>query len=151
VHFALGMGYQKIGLAFCWELFRETEILTPVLARFFTVFPVCCRIGSAEEPGPDRTAGGNGSVCNPVAQAAVLEKAKTELNVLVGACMGSDLLFTAHSHAPVTTLFVKDRTLAHNPVGAIYTRYHLEALRRSGSSPIPEGGRGDVEGKLGLR
>jgi uncharacterized metal-binding protein len=63
-----------------------------------------------------------------VAQARLLAEARTELNVLAGLCLGCDLLFTRRSRAPVTTLFVKDRSLAHNPVGAIYTRYHLEGL-----------------------
>ena len=40
------MGYRRIGLAFCWELFREAETLSGVLSRFFEVKPVCCRIGS---------------------------------------------------------------------------------------------------------
>ena len=39
--------------------------------------------------------------------------------------MGHDLLFTEHSHAPVTTLVVKDRILAHNPLGQ-YTQNTIE-------------------------
>jgi uncharacterized metal-binding protein/predicted Fe-Mo cluster-binding NifX family protein len=123
VHFGLGMGYRRVGLAFCRELFEETETLTRVLSRFFTVVPVCCRVGL--RPGAD---GAEPHSCNPVAQAAVLSAARTDLNVVVGLCLGADLVFNERSRAPVTTLFVKDRSLAHNPVGAIYTRYHLEKL-----------------------
>jgi uncharacterized metal-binding protein len=138
-HFALGMGYRRVGVAFCWELFRETDILVPVLARFFDVVPVCCRVGTTPEPDPSRL---EPVRCNPALQAWILERAGTELNVLVGPCMGCDLIFSAHSHAPVTTLFVKDRTLAHNPVGAIYTQYHLDALRegRAPAGPAPAAG-----------
>jgi uncharacterized metal-binding protein len=39
---------------------------------------------------------------------------------------GHDILFTEHSKAPVTTLAVKDRVLAHNPLGAIYSNYYLK-------------------------
>ena len=124
VHFGLGAGYRRVGLAFCWELYREVETLVHVLERFFTVVPVCCRIGAnGSRPG-------EAPPCNPVAQARILREAGTDLNVIAGLCMGCDLLFTERSHAPVTTLFVKDRSLAHNPVGAIYTRYHLEELER---------------------
>ena len=42
--------------------------------------------------------------------------------------MGHDLLFTEHSHAPVTTLVVKDRILAHNPLGAVYSKYYRNKL-----------------------
>ena len=59
-------------------------------------------------------------------QALVLNKEKTDLNVILGLCIGHDILFTQHSQAPVTTLAVKDRVLAHNPLGAIYSNYYLE-------------------------
>jgi uncharacterized metal-binding protein/predicted Fe-Mo cluster-binding NifX family protein len=116
VHFGLEMDLRRIGLAFCREMFREIEVLVPLLTRFFDVVPVCCRVGASE-------------ACNPALQASVLEHANTDLNVIAGLCLGSDLIFTLRSHAPVTTLFVRDRTLAHNPVGAIYTRYHLDQMR----------------------
>lgn len=40
-----------------------------------------------------------------------------------------ELSFSAYSEAPVTTLAVKDRVLAHNPLGAIYSGYHLKKIR----------------------
>jgi uncharacterized metal-binding protein len=133
VHFCLGVGYRRIGLAFCWELHREIDVLVPVLRRFLTVFPICCRVGAAPAPGSDR------SPCNPVALARLLAAEGTELNVAAGLCLGSDILFAARSRAPVTTLFVKDRSLAHNPVGAIYTRYHLKDLTAERGGPRPAG------------
>ena len=45
--------------------------------------------------------------------------------MIVGLCMGADCVFTARSEAPVTTLFVKDRSLANNPIGAVYSEYYL--------------------------
>ncbi len=129
VHFGVGMGYERLGLAFCWELFAEAETLTRVLSRFFTVIPVCCRVGT----GASKEGNGGGR-CNPVLQARILNGAKTDLNVLAGLCLGCDVLFAAESQSPITTLFVKDRSLAHNPVAAIYTRYHLEELEREGAS-----------------
>ena len=62
-------------------------------------------------------------MCNPVGQATLLNEAETELNILCGLCVGHDAVFGMTSRAPVTTLIVKDRVLAHNPVGAIYSRY----------------------------
>ena len=52
-------------------------------------------------------------------------KETTDLNIILGLCIGHDILFTQHSEAPVTTIVVKDRVLAHNPVGAIYSNYYL--------------------------
>ena len=59
-------------------------------------------------------------MCNPIAQAEFLNKAKTDFNVVIGLCVGHDSLFIKYSKAPVTVLAVKDRVLAHNPLGAIY-------------------------------
>jgi uncharacterized metal-binding protein len=59
-------------------------------------------------------------MCNPISQAELLNRAGTELNVIMGLCVGHDSLFTKHSKGLVTTLVTKDRVLAHNPVGALH-------------------------------
>ena len=61
--------------------------------------------------------------CNPVAQARFLNQMKTDLNLIVGLCVGHDMLFTKYSDAPVTTLVVKDRVMGHNPVGVLYGQH----------------------------
>ncbi len=53
-------------------------------------------------------------------QAQLLEEADTEVNVVIGLCVGHDMLFSAYSAAPVTTLVVKDRAMFHNSVGGLY-------------------------------
>ena len=63
------------------------------------------------------------ALCSPVGQAALLAKAGTQLNVVIGLCVGHDSLFFMHSKAPATVLIAKDRVLAHNPAGALYSRY----------------------------
>ena len=62
-------------------------------------------------------------MCNPAGQAAMLNEAGSQLNIICGLCVGHDAIFSRASRAPVTTLIVKDRVLAHNPAGAIYSRY----------------------------
>jgi uncharacterized metal-binding protein len=59
-------------------------------------------------------------MCNPIAQALYLNEMATELNIIIGLCVGHDSLFYKHSDAMVTTLVAKDRVLAHNPAGALY-------------------------------
>jgi uncharacterized metal-binding protein len=61
------------------------------------------------------------ALCNPILQAELLNRKKTQLNVIVGLCVGHDTLFIKHSEAPVTTLITKDRVLGHNPAAALYT------------------------------
>jgi uncharacterized metal-binding protein len=64
-------------------------------------------------------------MCNPIGQAAILDAAGCTLHILLGLCVGDDTLFIKHAKAPVTVLAVKDRVLAHNPLGALYTARHI--------------------------
>ena len=59
-------------------------------------------------------------MCNPILQAKTLNNEKTQLNVVIGLCVGHDSLFYKYSDALTTTLITKDRVLAHNPAGALY-------------------------------
>ncbi|NLY70124.1 MAG: DUF1847 domain-containing protein, partial [Clostridiales bacterium] len=59
-------------------------------------------------------------MCNPIGQAYFLNKEETDFNIVFGLCVGHDSLFIKYSNAPVTVLAVKDRVLAHNPLGALY-------------------------------
>jgi len=128
VHYCIGMEYTHLGVAFCVEMFREAETLVAVLRRFFEVSSVCCKLGGITPEEVHLPSGPNDVVCNAVGQAAFLNMKETELNVLVGLCVGCDTVFSQYSRAPVTTLFVKDKMLANNPVGAIYSKYYLEDL-----------------------
>ena len=49
-----------------------------------------------------------------------MAKEKTDLNVVVGLCVGHDSLFMKYSKAPVTTLITKDRVTGHNPAAPLY-------------------------------
>ena len=92
----------------------------------FEVVSVICKTGSipkdkAGVPQQFRVRPGTYEVmCNPIAQARLLAEHGTDLNVIVGLCVGHDTLFIKHSEAPVTYLIVKDRVLAHNPAGALH-------------------------------
>ncbi|KYK36692.1 MAG: DUF1847 domain-containing protein [Theionarchaea archaeon] len=125
--FAKEMGYKKLGLAFCVGLSEEARKIQEIL-KDFDVVSVCCKVCgiSKEEYNLEKIEGERYEAsCNPMGQATVLNKENTELNIVVGLCVGHDVLFYKHSNAPVTTLAVKDRILAHNPLGAIYSAYYF--------------------------
>ncbi|MGD8387762.1 MAG: DUF1847 domain-containing protein [Desulfobacteraceae bacterium] len=60
------------------------------------------------------------AMCNPVLQARVLNEEATDLNVLLGLCVGHDSLFFRYAEAPTTVLAAKDRVTGHNPLAAVY-------------------------------
>lgn len=125
--FAHKCNYKKLGLAFCIGLSNEANTLTKILMHNgFEVDSIICKTGSVpkefleikqdEKLKPDTFE----PMCNPIGQAMALNKAKTEFNILLGLCVGHDSLFIKHADAPVTVFAVKDRVLAHNPMGALY-------------------------------
>ena len=132
VLFARLQGYKKLGVAFCIGLSPEAELFTNfLLNERFQVATACCMCGglSSDEvslPEEDKIVPGHRQpLCNPIGQAAVLDNEGCEFNILMGLCVGDDSLFIKHSEAPVTVLAVKDRVLAHNPLGALYTSKHM--------------------------
>jgi uncharacterized metal-binding protein len=139
VYFGLEMQYQKVGIAFCINLFEQAGVLARVLDRFFEVSSVCCRIGkvhsAATADNPDSSMADlefDNVPCNPVGQAEILNHLGTDINIIAGLCMGMDCVFTEVSQAPVTTLFVKDKMLANNPIGAVYSDFYLDEIARQG-------------------
>ncbi len=126
--FASMMGYRKLGLAFCVGLRREAKVVEQFYgAQGFEIVSVMCKAGgvSKERIGvrdEEKVAPGTyETMCNPVFQAEVMNREGTDLNVVLGLCVGHDSLFFRFAQAPCTVLAVKDRLLGHNPLAAVYT------------------------------
>lgn len=129
IRFAKEMEYKRLGLAFCVGLAKEARILSEILRKDFVVDSIICKVGGVDKKTfslPNIRDDRYEACCNPIGQAKYLAEAGTDLNIIVGLCVGHDILFTKYSQAPVTTLVVKDRVLAHNPLGAIYSNYWLK-------------------------
>jgi len=125
--FAKKCGFKNLGLAFCVGLRREAQVLTRVFKNNeFEVESVMCKVGSFPKEFLGLTdqqkirPGQYEAMCNPIAQAELLDKAQTQLNIILGLCVGHDTVFIKHSQAPVTVIAVKDRVLGHNPLAAVY-------------------------------
>lgn len=131
VEFCKAMRYQKIGIAFCIGLSEEAKLIDEYLAKFFTVHSVCCKVCGIskdhlglQQIKPDTRE----TMCNPLLQAEILKQNNVEFSVTVGLCVGHDALFTRACQMPVSCLVAKDRVLAHNPLGAVYSRYWRRKL-----------------------
>jgi uncharacterized metal-binding protein len=128
IQFSKKNGYKKLGLAFCGGLAREAQMLTDILEnKGFEVASVCCKVGAVPKEtiglqpdekidGPDNYE----SMCNPIAQAELLNSQNVDLAVLLGLCMGHDTLFIKYCRVPMTVIAVKDRVTGHNPLAALY-------------------------------
>lgn len=127
MEFARKLGVTKLGLIFCAGFRYEADILTDILeTNGFRVVSVGCKAGAvpkewigvsdSEKVRPGRPE----MMCNPLAQAELLNTSHTGLNILMGQCVGHDSLSMKHLKAPVVCLVAKDRVLAHNTVAALY-------------------------------
>jgi len=134
VLFAKQLQYKRIGLAFCIGLSEEAKVIEEILSKHFEVVSICCKVCGIDKKDfdlPQISSGNKEVMCNPAGQAQLLNDAKTQLNVICGLCVGHDAIFAKVSDAPVTTLIAKDRVLAHNPAGAIYSRYIRKRFNES--------------------
>lgn len=135
--FAHRLGAQKLGIAHCIGLSREAKLARDILmAGGFEVYAACCKVGTIPKEAiglsdEDKVRPGEfEALCSPVGQAALLAKAGTEFNIVIGLCVGHDSLFFMHSEAPVTVLVAKDRVLGHNPVACLHSHYYYDRLAK---------------------
>jgi len=124
------MGWKSVGVAFCVGLAEEARALCEFLeGRGLEVYSVCCKVGGIPKSKlslPELKPGDK--ICNPRLQARLLNEVDTDLNVLVGLCVGHDIIFIEESEAPVTVAVVKDRRLAHCPALALTNGYYKRKL-----------------------
>lgn len=126
IEFAKKIGAKKIGIATCVGLINESRIFSKILKKNgFEVYGVACKVGAVEKKkiniGDEYIKKPGESMCNPIMQAKLLDKAQTDLNVVIGLCVGHDSLFYKYTNTITTTLITKDRVLGHNPAVALYT------------------------------
>lgn len=130
IEFAKRIGAKKIGIATCDGLIEESKIFAEILtARGLEYYSAICKVGSVDKTEigileeHKIKPGSHEAMCNPILQARILNYHNTDLNVVVGLCVGHDSLFTKYSKALVTNLVTKDRITGHNPVAALYTAH----------------------------
>jgi len=132
MQFAHRLGAKHLGIATCVGLIQESRILHEILeAHGFEVSSVCCKVDSIDKLDlglkQEETLHPEGEfdpACNPIGQAKILNEIGTDLNLLVGLCVGHDTLFYKYAQAPTTVVVVKDRVTGHNPAAVLYTSHH---------------------------
>ena len=125
MEFAQKINARRIGIANCIGLINEARIFARILqANGFEAYSVICKVAGQAKSSvgiPAECENIGAAMCNPILQARLLNEAKTDLNVVIGLCVGHDSLFYRYSDAYVTTLVTKDRVTGNNPAAALYT------------------------------
>ena len=137
MEFARKINARKIGIANCIGLINEARIFARILrTNGFEVYSVICKVAGKPKSSvgiPAVCENIGAAMCTPILQARLLNNAQTDLNVVIGLCVGHDSLFYKYSDAYVTTLVTKDRVTGNNPAAALYTaqsyykkKFHLD-------------------------
>ncbi len=144
VEFAKNLKLSKIGIASCVGLIRELGMISELfIGAGFDTISVACQIGKISPEARGVIVDSKdfrGGYCNPIAQAEILNRENTQLNFMIGLCLGHDILFTRYSKAPVSVLIVKDRVTGHNPAVALYSSMHHRALKSLYCNKDKDGG-----------
>ena len=113
---------ENVLLSVC--LWLQARIFAKILrANGFEAYSVVCKVSGQAKSSmgiPAECESIGPAMCNPILQARLLNQAKTDLNVVIGLCVGHDSLFYKYAEAPCTTAVTKDRVLCHNPAAALY-------------------------------
>jgi uncharacterized metal-binding protein len=120
------LGATRLGISFCVGFREEARILSKILkTNGFEVSSVCCKTGSTpkEEAGIQDAQkvrpGTREMICNPLAQAELLNRDRIHFALVLGQCVGHDAATFKALDAPAVCLVAKDRVLAHNTVAAL--------------------------------
>ena len=117
IEFVHKMDYKKIGLAYCYgmeetaknlkNLFRENNI---------KLTPVSCSVGALAQDEINAESCIHKVSCNPIGQASQLNSEGADFVLIMGICLGHDLILQRNLNADFTTVAVKDRVYNHNPL-----------------------------------
>ncbi|AHF07004.1 DUF1847 domain-containing protein [Desulfitobacterium metallireducens] len=113
--------YQKIGVAYCFGMEKEATLLRDYLIQHTGLKPVMvsCTVDGIKESELDTQKTNSTVSCNPLGQANILNSSGVEFTILMGLCLGHDILIQKYLTMDFTTFVVKDRVLEHNPILAL--------------------------------
>jgi uncharacterized metal-binding protein len=117
IAFSKQMKYQRIGLAYCYGMENEVKQIADILRiNELKVRAVSCTVGGISQNEVNPESEYCSVSCNPLGQAKQLNQEGVDLVLMVGLCLGHDILFQREIKVDCTTLVVKDRVRNHAPL-----------------------------------
>jgi Uncharacterized metal-binding protein conserved in archaea len=115
------MKYKKVGLAYCYGMESDAKHLKETFkSKGIGLQTVSCTVGAINQNEIDTTSCTEKVSCNPVGQACQLNSESVDFVLIMGICLGHDILLQKNLKADFTTFVVKDRVFAHAPLKALY-------------------------------
>lgn len=122
VDFIRTQKYQKVGLAYCYGMENDAARMKGYFReRGIVLRTVSCTVGGMAQQAANERSSDPHVSCNPLGQAEQLNAEKTDLVILMGICLGHDILLQRSLQCDFTTFVVKDRVHQHRPLDALRT------------------------------
>jgi uncharacterized metal-binding protein len=117
IAFAKKMDYKRIGLAYCYGMEKQVQQIAAIFrTNELNIRAISCTVGGIPQNQLNPESAFCTVSCNPIGQARQLNNENVDLVVMIGLCLGHDILFQREVKADCTTLVVKDRVFNHAPL-----------------------------------
>lgn len=120
IEFIKLMQYKRVGLAYCYGMEQTASILRDVLKEAGILLQtISCSVGGVLQDAVNEKSCIHKVSCNPLGQAYQLNAEEVDFVIIMGICLGHDILLQKNLKADFTTFIVKDRVHNHNPLLAL--------------------------------
>lgn len=120
IEFSKHMQYQRVGLAYCYGMESDAILVRDIFKKEgINLQTISCSLGSLLQDAVNEASCIHKISCNPIGQAHQLNAENVDFVIIMGICLGHDILLQKNLHADFTTFIVKDRTNNHNPMESI--------------------------------
>lgn len=120
IEFIKTMDYQRVGLAYCYGMENDARTVREIIReQGIRVSGISCTVGGVAQDEINPQSCIHKVSCNPIGQATQLNDEGVDFVIIMGICLGHDILLQRTLKADFTTLVVKDRVFHHNPLMAL--------------------------------
>jgi uncharacterized metal-binding protein len=120
IAFIKRIGYKKVGLAYCYGMEKEANQLKEMFRREgIKLRTVSCTVGGINQDEINISSYTEKVSCNPLGQARELNNEEVDFVIIMGICLGHDILLQRNLKSDFTTLVVKDRAFENAPLKAL--------------------------------
>jgi uncharacterized metal-binding protein len=120
IEFIKTMQYQKVGLAYCYGMEQYASVVRDIFKKEGILLQtVSCSLGAILQDAINVNSCIHKISCNPIGQAFQLNAENVDFVIIMGICLGHDILLQKNLQADFTTFIVKDRTHKNNPMESL--------------------------------
>jgi len=111
IEFIKIMEYQKVGVAYCFGLEQLSQELKSIMkSNGIKLTAITCCTGGVLQCDINKKSDIKNFSCNPLGQAEQLNIEGCDFVIILGICLGHDILLQRNLKCDFSTLLVKDRT-----------------------------------------